>query len=37
MDRLYPPHGTKQTYMDVDALDLGDGARYFFKVTAVDF
>ena len=28
---------TKQTYMDVDALDLGDGARYFFKVTAVDF
>ncbi|MBN1480853.1 carbohydrate binding domain-containing protein, partial [candidate division KSB1 bacterium] len=28
---------TKQTYMDIDALDLGDGARYFFKVTAVDF
>ena len=27
---------TKQTYMDINALDLGDGARYFFKVTAVD-
>ncbi len=28
---------TKQTYLDIDALDLGDRKRYFFKVTAVDF
>ncbi len=27
---------TKQTYMDINAVDLGNGARYFFKVTAVN-
>lgn len=27
---------TKQTYMDIDAASLGNGARYFFRVSAVN-